>query len=111
MASIAKYPDSKYWIAVFRDASGHQFRRTTNKEDRKEAQKVADLLEHIAKGKGHAWRVRETINQFFKEHYKAESPFKTVRQYASEWLAPARTKRQRARIGDTSTRSRSSWST
>jgi integrase len=87
MAIVVKYPTSRYWVAAFRDSSGRQHRRTTRETNRKRAQAIADKYERISKGKGDAQRVRQVMNEFFRDHYGEEIPLSSIRQYVLEWLA------------------------
>jgi integrase len=51
MASIFKRPDAKHWFAAYRAADGRRVKVSTNSEDKKEAQRVADRLELEAREK------------------------------------------------------------
>ena len=88
MASVyKKRASSRYYIAVFLDSKGQQYRRTTRETDKKRAQALADQFERAAKGKGNMHRVRQTVNEFLREHFSDELPFSTVRDYCEQWLA------------------------
>jgi integrase len=87
MAFVIKYPTSRYWIASFYDASGRLRRRTTRETDRKRAQVVAEKFEMVAKRGGNPQRVRQTLSEFFRDHYGEDLPFISVRNYALKWLA------------------------
>lgn len=96
MASLVKYPRSKYWIAAFRDSRGRQHRRTTREMDRKRALAVADQYERVAKRKGNPQRVRATFAEFYKEQYGEDLPVATARAYLAKWLAARKTELARA---------------
>ena len=99
MASIARYKDSKYLIAIFRDAQGRQHRRTTRETTRKRALAVAQQFERAAKGGGSASRVRSTFAEFFREHYLEDlQQQSSVRSYVEQFLD--------SRKNETSARSR-----
>jgi hypothetical protein len=99
MASIARYKDSKYLIAIFRDAQGRQHRRTTRETTRKRALAVAQQFERAAKGGGSASRVRSTFAEFFREHYLEDlQQQSSVRSYIEQFLD--------SRKNETSARSR-----
>jgi integrase len=87
MASVVKYPKSKYWIAAFRDASGKQYRRTTRETSRKRALAVAEQFERVVQRQANAARIRKTFSEFYREHYGEALPLATVRDYATQWLA------------------------
>jgi integrase len=87
MASVIRYPDSKYYVAAFRDVSGKQYRRTTRETSRKQAQLVADEFERVAQRQLSAQRVRATLSEFYKKHYGEELPQTSARSYSKNWLA------------------------
>ena len=67
MASLARYPNSPYWIACFRDENRKQCRRSTHETNRKRAQNIADTMEQVAKRKLNARRIREVVNEIYRE--------------------------------------------
>jgi len=77
MASVIRYPRSKYWFAAFRDSRGRQHRRTTRETDKRRAQRVADQFERIAQRKGNPQRVRQIFAEFYREHYAEDLPAAT----------------------------------
>lgn len=87
MASVIRYPRSKYWFAAFRDSRGRQHRRTTRETDKRRAQRVADQFERIAQRKGNPQRVRQIFAEFYREHYAEDLPAATTRRYLEKWLA------------------------
>jgi integrase len=86
MASILKKPRSKYWTAAFRDSKGKQQRRSTKETNRKRAQAVADQLERVAQSPDRLARLRRNFVEFCREHFQAEAPLLSVRDYAEQWL-------------------------
>ena len=96
MASLVKLPQSKYLVAAFRDSRGRQHRRSTRETDRKRAQRVAEIYERVAKGKGNASRVRQTISEFFADHFHEDLPTASVRVYFTRWLAARKPELARA---------------
>jgi len=64
MASLVKLPQSKYFIAAFRDSQGRQHRRSTRETDRKRAESVDEVYERVAQGKGTAQRVQQVFAEF-----------------------------------------------
>ena len=87
MATLIRYPRTRYWFAAFRDSTGRQIRQTTRETDKRKAQKVADILERTAKRQGNAQTVRQAFANFYREAYGDTLPSSTVRAYASSWLA------------------------
>lgn len=87
MASLVKYPTTRYWIASFYDASGRLRRRSTRETDRSRAFEVAGMLEKVAKRKGSPQRIRQVFSEFYREHYGEDLPATSFRKYASDWLA------------------------
>ena len=87
MATVIKYPSSKYWIAAFRDASGRQHRRSTRETNRKRALAVAGHYERAAQAKGHPQRVRMVLSEFLRDHFGEELPFSSVRDFCGQWLS------------------------
>jgi integrase len=89
MASLVKYPRSKYWFAAFRDASGRQIRQSTREVDKRRAQSVADMLERIAQKKGDRQHMAQVFSAFWREHYPgAEAPGTvSVKAYVERYLA------------------------
>jgi hypothetical protein len=93
MASVLRYPSSRYWIACFRDANGRQFRRSTRETVKTRALAVAGAFERAAKAKGSAQRVRQVLSGFLAEHFDEELPAATVADLFSRWLAARRRNR------------------
>jgi integrase len=91
MASVRKYPSSRYWIGIFYDASGRQFRRTTRETTRARAQLVANQFERAAKSRGSVQRVRQTLNEFLREHYADDIESVSVKDFCAGWLSARQT--------------------
>jgi hypothetical protein len=87
MASVRKYPSSRYWIGIFYDAAGRQFRRTTRETTKARAQLVANQFERAAKSKGSVQRVRQTLNEFLREHYADDIESVSVKDFCAGWLS------------------------
>ena len=107
MASLIRYPDSRYWVAAFYDAAGRQRRRSTRETNKKRAQAVADQYEKVAKRGGSPQRVRQVFVDFYREHYGQDLPFASVRKFTLDWLAARKAETSRAthgRYGDAVTK-------
>ena len=48
MASLRRFPDSRYWYAIFLGPNVKQKSCSTKEVDRRRAQKIADRYEHAA---------------------------------------------------------------
>jgi integrase len=90
MASIHRKRRSPFWQAYWRDEHGHPHCRSTKQRSRKEAQRIADLLELTAKRKKSAAHIRSVFSEVFREAYGSELPSITLRDYAEQWLADKR---------------------
>jgi integrase len=87
MASVTRQPETRYWIAAFRDAQGKQHRRSTKETIKTRALEVARQYERVAKGRGNRQLVKETFANFYREHYGEDLAFASVRGYFESWLA------------------------
>jgi integrase len=86
MASVHKNKDCTHWFASFRGSNGKQYRRSTGETNRKQALKVAQHFEDIAKGRMSPRRMRQILAEFYREESGIAIPTATVRVYAEEWL-------------------------
>ena len=86
MASLARYPNSPYWIACFRDENRKQCRRSTHETNRRRAQNIADTMEQVAKRKLNARRIREAVNEIYRDVSGQGLPHASVAAYAAAWL-------------------------
>jgi integrase len=84
MASLARYPNSQYWIACFRDHNRKQCRRSTHEINRKRAQQIAETLEQVAKRKINARRIR--VNEIYRQVSGETLPHASVAAYSAVWL-------------------------
>ncbi len=87
MATVLRQPQTRYWIAAFRDAYGRQHRRSTRETVKTRALEVARQFERVAKGKGNRQLVKETFASFYRQHYGTDLAFASVREYFEGWLA------------------------
>jgi integrase len=86
MASLIKSPDSKFWIACFRDSSSKQHRRSTRETNKKRAQAVAEEFESAAQSSRPVSRITESFREFVAKHHRQNLPIATVRDYFESWL-------------------------
>src|SRR6516162_1388619 len=87
MASVWKHPESRYWIACFRDQHGRQRRVSTKETDRKKALRIAEDYEKAVRTKR---TMRQTLAVLARLHEEVSGEpvaQKSLRAYAAEWLA------------------------
>jgi integrase len=87
MASVIRQPQTRFWIATFRDGQGRQHRRSTKETIKTRALEVARQYERVAKARGNRQLVKETFVNFYREHYGEDLSFASVRAYFESWLA------------------------
>jgi integrase len=87
MASVIRQPQTRFWIATFRDAQGRQHRRSTKETVKTRALEVARQYERVAKARGNRQTVKETFISFYRQHYGEDLSFASVRGYFESWLA------------------------
>lgn len=95
MSFIFKNPNSKNWIAGFRDSSGRRRNRSTGLEaierNRRKAQLIADEYESAAQNKRAAQQVRRTIASLHNELTGEDMPIITARLHIEQWLLSKKT--------------------
>src|SRR5690349_18659184 len=87
MASVWKHPDSRYWTACFRDPSGRQRRVSTKETDRKKAMRIAEEYEKAARTKRTLRQTQNVLARLHEEISGEAVSQKSLRAYATEWLA------------------------
>lgn len=91
MAFVFKNPNTKNWIAGFRDPSGKRRNRSTgllnSEKNRRQAERIADQYEAAANRKRTAQQVRRTIAELHKEITGEDLPATTMRSHVEQWLA------------------------
>jgi integrase len=86
MASLRKYPRSKYFYACFTLADGRRVQRSTKETVRKAAQKIADEWERLGKERAKATQSHKVISDIFRMVHQSELPDSTVRSFLNGWL-------------------------
>ena len=86
MASVWKDPRSSYWVACFTDKDGRRLKRTTESTNRREAQKIADCYEKVARKKQTLRKVRDVISELVREIWGMDTPSVTTREHVANWL-------------------------
>jgi integrase len=87
MASVTKHPQSRYWTACFRDQHGRQRRISTKQTDRKAALAIAQEYEKAVRTKRSMRQTLAVLARLHEELSGETLPQKSLRAYASEWLA------------------------
>ena len=89
MASLRRFPDSRYWYAVFIGPNGKQRQCSTKEVDRRRAQKIADRYEaaaHMARIGGLAARqARKLIGEIYEISNREPLPSDTIEDYFNRW--------------------------
>lgn len=95
MSFVFKTPNSKNWIAGFRDSEGKRRNRSTGllakERNRREAEKIAFEYEGAARNKQAAQQVRRTIASLYRELTDEDMPIVTTRVHMEQWLRSKKT--------------------
>jgi len=92
MASLRRVPKSPNYIACFTGADGKRYQRSTGVkvtgkvEARRQAQKVADEFEDIARRKRNAQQVQRVFKDLYHEITDTDLPNATVKNFGDRWL-------------------------
>ena len=87
MASIARHAGTKYLIGCFYDANGKRCQRSTKTTDRKQALKIAESWEGIARNRATEAQSRRVISMLHEQIHGTPLSNVTVQSYADQWLA------------------------
>src|SRR5260370_6786691 len=87
MASLTKKPDSKFWVACYRDRDGKQHRQSTGETNPKKALELAQHYEQMAQGKLKRHKARQKTLELLEKLYGESAPTATVREYIEDWLS------------------------
>src|SRR6516162_2534905 len=86
MASIWKHPNSRYWTACFRDASGRPRRVTTKTTDRMMALRMANEFEKASRAKRTLSQLEKVLRTFHEELGGEGFEKRSLRAFCQEWL-------------------------
>src|SRR5262249_39436544 len=90
MASLRRFPDSRYWFAVFTGPTGKQTQRSTKETDRFRAQKIADRFAEAARlgrmGFLAERQARRVISDIFQISNREPLQQDTVGAYFTRWV-------------------------
>ncbi len=87
MASLRRFPLSKYWFACFTMPDGRRVQRTTKETDRKKAQRLAEQFEEASRGRITARQAQRVISEIYARATGERLPSSTVREYFDSFLA------------------------
>jgi integrase len=95
MASLKRFPDSRYWFAVFIGPNGKQRCCSTKEIEKRRAQKIADRFELAARmarlGGLAARQARKVIGEIYEISNRAPLPSDTISEYFTRWSANLKT--------------------
>lgn len=86
MASLRKIPGCKNWIACYTDKDGKRRQHSTGMSSRRDAQKIADEYEAVAKGKRTVAQVHAVLADLTKEMTGEALPSFSVREYLKQFM-------------------------
>jgi integrase len=92
MASLRRYPKSPFFHACFTGGDGKRYQRSTGiRADgtvttRRQAQKIADEYEDVARRQQTARQVQKVFHEIYREVTGDVLPDQTLRQFAENWL-------------------------
>ncbi len=86
MASLRRFPGSKFWYACFTLPDGRRVQRSTKETGRKAAQALADEWQKLADGRAKAKQAHRVIADIYRAAHAAELPGATTRGFFGEWL-------------------------
>ncbi len=86
MASLRKFPKSKYWFACFTLADGRRVQRSTKEVKRAAAHKKAEEWEVLAKQRVKAKQAQRVIAEIYRAAHGKDLPAGTPRTYFEAWL-------------------------
>jgi integrase len=98
MASLRRYPNSRFWIACFTDASGRQIQRSTKETDKKRAMAIAQRFAEAARtarlGFLSEQQARKVIGDIYAISNRQPFPNETVRAFFARWIESKRSETQ-----------------
>jgi integrase len=91
MASLKRFPRSRYWYACYTGPDGRRRQCSTKETDRKRAQKIADQYEGIS-GIGRIGllterHARKVVGEIFQISNREILPNESIKDYFTRWLA------------------------
>src|ERR1700693_3496823 len=94
MASLRRFPKSRYWYACFTGPDGRRTQRSTKEVDRKRAEKIADRYEEAARQAGRgilvARQARKVIGEIYQISNREPLPSETIKDFFTRWIQTKR---------------------
>lgn len=91
MAFVFKNPNTRYWLAGFRDINGKRRNRSTKlvatEKNKRQAEKIAAEYEAAANRRKTSQQVRRTIADLHRELTGEDLPTVTVTEHVAKWIA------------------------
>ena len=87
MASLRRFPRTKYWFACFTMPDGRRVQRSTRETSRTKAQAKANQFEAAAKERMKARQVHRVLADIYRAAHNEELPDSTARTFFATWLA------------------------
>jgi integrase len=90
MASLRRFPGSRYWFACFIGPGGERVQRSTKEIDRKRAQKIADQYEDAARqarlGVLTERQARKVIGEIYEISSREKLRSDSIQDFFARWL-------------------------
>ena len=92
MASLRRHPKSPFFVACFIGDDGRRYQRSTGIRadgmiaSRREAQKIADGYEDVARRQHTARQVQQVVHDIYKKVTGEVLPDQSVRRFAEDWI-------------------------
>jgi integrase len=94
MASLRRFPRTRYWFACFTGPHGERMQHSTKQTDRRKAQKVADAYEQAARearaGALTERQARKVISEIYSLANKQQLRGDSISEYFTAWLERVR---------------------
>ena len=90
MSFVFKNPNTKYWLAGFRDSTGKRRNRSTklvaSEKNKRQAERIAEEFEAAANRKRSALQVRRVIFDLHRELTSEDFPSVSVAAHVTKWI-------------------------
>ena len=87
MASLRRLPGTQFFIGCYTDANGKRCQRSTKSTDRKQALKIAEAWEGIARNRATEAQTRRVLSVLHEQIHGTPLSNATVQTYADQWLS------------------------
>ena len=86
MASLRRFPTSRFWYACFTMPDGQRVQKSTREINERKAQKMADTFEEASRARQTARQAQRVISEIYARATGETLPTATVRGYFESWL-------------------------